>query len=135
MKTIELNREDVTVTGKFATCYRKYAATTAAINKALPEGLFITEDVWLHEGVVTVRLYESITKPLGFTLEEYQTLTGFGVHQDHGYMHQPLNGVMHMLPENGNWSIIGGADVHNIKHAKIITTVKVEVGKVIIPAI
>lgn len=134
MKTIELNREEVTVTGKFATCYAAYAATTNAINALLPANLFVTEQVWLHEGVVNIRMYESVTKPEGFSLDEYQALTGFGIHQDHGYMHQPINGVMHTLPENGNWSILSGADVHNIKHAELITTVKVEVGKVVIPA-
>jgi hypothetical protein len=134
MEIINLNREEIIVTGTYPTCYHTYAATTAAINALLPTHLFITEHVWLHEGVVTVKMYESIEKPEGFTLEEYQALTGFGIHTDYGHMHQPINGVMHMLPENGNWSIIGGADTHSTKYAKLITTVKVEVGKVIIPA-
>jgi hypothetical protein len=52
-----------------------------------------------------------------------------------GYSVQPINGLMHSLPENGNWSVIGGADVFNTKYAKLITVVKVDAGKIIIPAI
>lgn len=135
METIKLDREEITVTGKFNSCYEKYAATTAAINDILPTHLFITEQVWLHSGVVNIKLYSTVEKPEGFTEEEYRKLTGFGSHQEVGYSVQPINGLMHSLPENGNWSIIGGADVFNSKYAKLITVVKVDAGKVIIPAI
>ena len=134
METIKLDREEIIVTGTYPTCYHTYAATTAAINALLPTHLFITEHVWLHEGVVNVKLYSTVEKPEGFTEEEYRKLTGFGSHQEVGYSVQPINGLMHVLPENGNWSVIGGADVFNKKHGKLITVVKVEAGKVIIPA-
>jgi hypothetical protein len=135
METIRLDREEIIVTGKFTTCYDKYAATTAAINDILPTHLFITEQVWLHEGKVDIKLYSTVEKREGFTPEEYQALTGFSSRQEVGYAVQPINGLMHVLPENGNWSVIGGADVFNSKYAKLITVVKVDAGKIIIPAI
>ena len=135
METIKLDREDIKVTGEFNTCYAAYAATTDAINAALPTHLFITEQVWLHEGIVNIKLYSTVEKPEGFTEEEYRKLTGFGSRQEVGFSVQPINGLMHILPENGNWSVIGGADVFSTKHAKLITVVKVDAGKVIIPAI
>lgn len=128
---IVLKREDIKVTGVFPDCYQKYAANTAAINSLLPEGFHITEKVWLHDGNIEVPLYISTENPQGFTLEEYEELNSFSIPE----CIQCINGKMHWLPENGNWSIKAGADVYSTKYAELITKVDTKIGKVVIPKI
>lgn len=131
MKTITLERENIKVTGIYENCYEKYAATTAVINSLLPEGFHITEKVWLHDGYIEVPLYISTENPQGFTLQEYKELNSYSIPE----CIQCINGKMHWLPENGNWSIRNGADVYSTKYAELITKVDTVVGTVIIPKI
>ena len=131
METITLNRKEIKVEGPFANCWEMYAATTAAINALLPEKLHINEKVWLHDGHIEIPMFTSTENPQGFTLEEYKKLNSYCIPE----CIQCINGKMHWLPENGNWSIRNGADVYSTKYAELITTVDSLAGKVIIPKI
>lgn len=118
---LEIKMEDLNLPLSFSNWREKDKAVVEAVNKLLPDNLVIKENS------STPFLYIRTYKKEGFTEEEFRELNSIRPEQ----CVQCIDGLMHWLPENGNWSIRNGADVFNTKYKELITEAYTLVGSVI----
>jgi len=120
---IEISSEQINALKLVANCGNSLQYSNIllkAFNKMLPEGIEIRQsadlpfETSLHESAKNKpgKAYKRIVNPEGFTREEYINITGYNVpNMNSGAMLQEgENGKVYYHSENGNISILRGAD-------------------------